>query len=243
MRTVQGRYWLGVTSVDRAQYPVAGYVSWGMNPPCAWRYACAVTERGGARQPPPPDLSRTPTVSMLHGWDLPQICQPAGGTRAEFVVCLTLASVGPRDWVRGRAVTQVRPQLHILGVLMLDERQRLVWAPHGGASRSVRGRGMDGDGTGHVGRPHEGKGDLSRERYGPRLRPAHAARRVNEGRGQGEGSGYRPWMLSQDYVSARRAARRSGIPTAREHPTCSEAEANSVSVLMLCVPVPDIREQ
>lgn len=217
MRTVQGRYWLGVTSVDRAQYPVAGYVSWGMAPPRAWQDACAVTERGGARQPPPPDPSQTLVVSMLHGWDLPQICQPAGGTRAEFVVCLTQALVGSRDW--GRAVTRGRPQLHILGVLMLDERLRLVWAPHGRASRSVRGRGMDGVGTGHVGRPHEGKGDRSWERYGPRRRPAYAARRVNEGRGQGKGAGYRPWMLSQDYVSAGRAARRSGIPTAREHHT------------------------
>lgn len=102
---------------------------------------------------------------------------------------------------------------------------------------------MEGNGTGHVGRPHDGKGALSRERYGPRLWPTQDARRVNKGCGQGEGVGYRPWMLSQDYVCAGRDARLSGIPTTRDQHPRSEAEVNDVYVLKLYVPVQDIREQ
>lgn len=49
---------------------------------------------------------------------------------------------------------------------------------------------------------------------------ASVARRLSEGRGQGERGSYRPWLTIQDVPSLGLASRVLGWKTGREHPCC-----------------------
>lgn len=80
------------------------------------------------------------------------------------------------------------------------------------------------------------------ELYGRRPLHPQDARRLREGRGQGEGPNYLSWVLTQDYASPGFDSRIPGTLIEREYHTRSEGEANYLYVLERGVPVRDIRE-
>jgi hypothetical protein len=68
-------------------------------------------------------------------------------------------------------------------------------------------------------------------------------RRIEEGRGQGHGSNYKPWLLIQDVPSRGLATRIKGWKTTRVHHFLSNFELNYFYVLEWSPVVCDIREQ
>ncbi len=68
-------------------------------------------------------------------------------------------------------------------------------------------------------------------------------RRLNEGRGNGRGKDYKPWLRVQDVPSQGLASRAPGSTTGREHHLLSNLEYNCFLVLDWDESVVDIREQ
>lgn len=68
-------------------------------------------------------------------------------------------------------------------------------------------------------------------------------RRIKEGRGQGQGSDYKPWLLVQDVASRGLATRIKGMKTRRVHHFLSQLELNYFYLLEWSEKVVDIREQ
>ncbi|MBU5437096.1 TnsA endonuclease N-terminal domain-containing protein [Tissierella sp. MSJ-40] len=66
---------------------------------------------------------------------------------------------------------------------------------------------------------------------------------IKEGRGQGIGENYKPWILIQDVPSRGRATRLKGIKTNRQHEFLSDLERNYFYILEYSDIVIDIREQ
>lgn len=66
---------------------------------------------------------------------------------------------------------------------------------------------------------------------------------LQEGRGQGEGEGYKPWLTIQDLPSDGRTHRPSGWKTHRVHHLLSDIEYHTYLLLNWAVEVIDIREQ
>jgi hypothetical protein len=70
-----------------------------------------------------------------------------------------------------------------------------------------------------------------------------AARFVKEGRGQGEGGGYKPWLTIQDVPSYGRSHRLLGISTGRIHHFLSDLEVDLFMLLDWQPSTIDLREQ
>ncbi len=68
-------------------------------------------------------------------------------------------------------------------------------------------------------------------------------RLIKEGRGQGIGEEYKPWILVQDVPSLGRATRLKGIKTNRQHEFLSDMERDYFYILEYSNNVVDIREQ
>ena len=68
-------------------------------------------------------------------------------------------------------------------------------------------------------------------------------RRIKEGRGQGQGSDYKPWLLVQDVASRGLTTRIKGMKTRRVHHFLSQLELNYFYLLEWSEKVVDIREQ
>lgn len=68
-------------------------------------------------------------------------------------------------------------------------------------------------------------------------------RRIKQGRGQGQGSDYLPWLLVQDVASRGLTTRIKGIKTKRVHHFLSQLELNYFYLLEWSDSVVDIREQ
>ncbi|WP_035293211.1 heteromeric transposase endonuclease subunit TnsA [Clostridium sp. KNHs214] len=66
---------------------------------------------------------------------------------------------------------------------------------------------------------------------------------IKEGRGQGRGVEYKPWIKIQDVPSLGRATRLKGIKTGRQHEFLSDMETNYFYILEYTENVIDIREQ
>lgn len=66
---------------------------------------------------------------------------------------------------------------------------------------------------------------------------------IQEGRGQGRGQEYKPWLLIQDVPSKGRSSRIKGIKTKRQHEFLSDMERNYFYILEYSNPVVDIREK
>jgi len=66
---------------------------------------------------------------------------------------------------------------------------------------------------------------------------------ITEGRGQGTGNEYKPWILIQDVPSAGRSTRLKGIKTNRQHEFLSDMERDYFYILEYSDEVIDIREQ
>ncbi|MDU5080986.1 TnsA endonuclease N-terminal domain-containing protein [uncultured Tissierella sp.] len=66
---------------------------------------------------------------------------------------------------------------------------------------------------------------------------------IKEGRGEGIGEDYKPWILIQDVASLGRATRLKGIKTNRQHEFLSDLERNYFYILEYSDTVIDIREQ
>lgn len=66
---------------------------------------------------------------------------------------------------------------------------------------------------------------------------------LKEGRGQGIGNAYKPWIKIQDVPSLGRVTRLKGIKTGRQHEFLSDLERNYFYVLEYSDKVTDIREQ
>lgn len=66
---------------------------------------------------------------------------------------------------------------------------------------------------------------------------------LKEGRGQGEGKDYKPWLTIQDVPSQGRCTRIRGIKTGRQHDLFSDNELNYFCILEYSDEVIDIREQ
>jgi len=66
---------------------------------------------------------------------------------------------------------------------------------------------------------------------------------IKEGRGEGTGQGYKPWIKIQDVPSLGRATRLKGIKTNRQHEFLSDLERNYFYILEYSDIVIDIREQ
>lgn len=66
---------------------------------------------------------------------------------------------------------------------------------------------------------------------------------IKEGRGQGTGNEYQPWILIQDVPSLGRATRLKGIKTNRQHEFLSDMERDYFYILEYSNNVIDIREQ
>jgi hypothetical protein len=69
------------------------------------------------------------------------------------------------------------------------------------------------------------------------------ARYMNEGRGSGEISNYKPWLTNQDFPSEGRTHRIKGWKTNRQHQLFSDLERNYFYILEWSENVIDIREQ
>lgn len=66
---------------------------------------------------------------------------------------------------------------------------------------------------------------------------------IKEGRGQGIGNEYKPWILVQDIPSSGRSTRLKGIKTNRQHEFLSDLERDYFYILEYSNKVIDIREQ
>lgn len=66
---------------------------------------------------------------------------------------------------------------------------------------------------------------------------------IKEGRGQGIGTDYKPWIFIQDVPSLGRATRLKGIKTTRQHEFLSDMERDYFYILEYSDNVIDIREQ
>lgn len=66
---------------------------------------------------------------------------------------------------------------------------------------------------------------------------------IKEGRGDGKGENYKPWIKIQDVPSLGRSSRISGIKTGRQHELLSDMERNYFLFLEYSDKVQDIREQ
>ena len=66
---------------------------------------------------------------------------------------------------------------------------------------------------------------------------------IKEGRGQGVGKDYKPWLFIQDVPSSGRATRLKGIKTGRQHEFLSDMESDYFYILEYSDSVVDIREQ
>lgn len=64
---------------------------------------------------------------------------------------------------------------------------------------------------------------------------------IKEGRGQGIGFEYKPWINIQDVPSLGRSTRLKGIKTGREHQFLSDMERNYFYILEYSEQVVDIR--
>ncbi|KDR94351.1 TnsA endonuclease N terminal [Peptoclostridium litorale DSM 5388] len=68
-------------------------------------------------------------------------------------------------------------------------------------------------------------------------------RMIKEGRGQGSGADYKPWITIQDIASKGRSTRIKGIKTKRQHEFLSDMETNFFFLMEFSDRVSDIREQ
>lgn len=78
-------------------------------------------------------------------------------------------------------------------------------------------------------------------RYG--IDEKRIARRAKEGRGQGQGENYKPWLTMRDVASHGRSSRPKGDTTGRKHELLSDNERAVFLVLDASEAVVDIREQ
>lgn len=76
-----------------------------------------------------------------------------------------------------------------------------------------------------------------------RKRKINIEKMLKEGRGQGIGPEYKPWIKIQDVPSLGRATRLKGIKTERQHEFLSDMERNYFYILEYSDEVVDIREQ
>ncbi len=76
-----------------------------------------------------------------------------------------------------------------------------------------------------------------------RKRKINIEKMLKEGRGQGIGPEYKPWIKIQDVPSLGRATRLKGIKTQRQHEFLSDMERNYFYILEYADEVVDIREQ
>jgi hypothetical protein len=82
---------------------------------------------------------------------------------------------------------------------------------------------------------------MAKRRYG--IDEDKISRFVKEGRGQGHGAEYRPWLTVQDVSSRGRSTRIHGCKTGREHHLLSDMETATFLLLDWSNAVTDIREQ
>lgn len=82
---------------------------------------------------------------------------------------------------------------------------------------------------------------MARQRYG--FDEAKIARFYKEGRGQGDGVGYKPWLTISDVPSRGRSHRLQGLKTGRVHHLLSDIERGLFYLLDWSDAVIDIREQ
>jgi hypothetical protein len=68
-------------------------------------------------------------------------------------------------------------------------------------------------------------------------------RYLQEGRGAGHGSSYKPWLTVFDFPSRGQVTREIGIKTDRIHHTFSQNESRCLDIFQLSPPVVDVREQ
>lgn len=76
-----------------------------------------------------------------------------------------------------------------------------------------------------------------------RKRIMNVEKMLKEGRGQGIGSTYKPWIRIQDVPSLGRVTRLKGIKTCRQHEFLSDLERNFFYIMEYSDTVIDIREQ
>lgn len=76
-----------------------------------------------------------------------------------------------------------------------------------------------------------------------RKRIMNVEKMLKEGRGEGIGSNYKPWIRIQDVPSLGRVTRLKGIKTCRQHEFLSDLERNFFYILEYSDTVIDIREQ
>lgn len=76
-----------------------------------------------------------------------------------------------------------------------------------------------------------------------RKRHINIDKMIKEGRGQGTGSEYKPWIRIQDVPSLGRSTRLKGLKTGRQHEFLSDMETNYFYFLEYAEDVVDIREQ
>lgn len=76
-----------------------------------------------------------------------------------------------------------------------------------------------------------------------RIRTINIEKLIKEGRGQGRGSDYKPWITIQDVPSLGRVSRIRGIKTNRQHEFLSDLERDYFYFLEYSDNVVDIREQ
>lgn len=76
-----------------------------------------------------------------------------------------------------------------------------------------------------------------------RQRAKDIERMIKEGRGNGIGKDYIPWIRIQDLASLGRVTRVKGIKTDRQHELLSDMERNYFYLLEFSNNVVDIREQ
>lgn len=82
---------------------------------------------------------------------------------------------------------------------------------------------------------------MSKRNFG--MTASKIAKRIKEGRGQGIGSSYKPWLYIQDVPSLGRSHRVKGHKTTRVHHLLSDLELRYFVILDLATGVIDIREQ
>jgi len=80
-------------------------------------------------------------------------------------------------------------------------------------------------------------------RYRMRSTPESIAKRIAEGRGQGTGINYRPWIEVQDFPSSGISHRSMGLKTGRIHHLLSDLEFLVFLIYDLMKSIIDIREQ
>lgn len=82
---------------------------------------------------------------------------------------------------------------------------------------------------------------MARQRYS--FDEARIARFRKEGRGQGQGADYKPWLTVRDVPSRGRSHRSLGMTTGRAHHFLSDIELRSFLLFDWVQDVVDIREQ